>query len=136
MCLAHYLFAFWHKGFRPAVQVNNHCSAFVSYNRTAYDFALSLNELGIDTVSLVSTYLLYHHLFGGLGGDSAETFYIDFLVVFKGRDLTGIAVDAYYYIAFRLTKVLPRCRDHSFFQVHKYRFLLDVFIAGNVFHDS
>ena len=47
----------------------------------------------------------------------------------------GAAIDVHDYIAFRLTKMLSRSRDHGFFQVHEYRFLIDILIAGYVIHD-
>jgi hypothetical protein len=136
MSLAHYLFAFRHKTFGPAVQVDNQCSAFISHDRAAYDFPFSLDKFGINAISFVGPYLLDNHLLGGLGGDSAELLYIDLNIILIGSNLSSAAVDAYNYITIRLAKMLSRCLNHCFFQVNKYRFLIDVFVASNILNDS
>ena len=136
MSLAHYLFPFRHKPFCPVAQINNQCSTFVSHDRAAYDFTFSLDKLRIDTIPFVGPYLLYHYLLGCLSGDAAELPYIDFFIVLEGVDLPGGPVDIDDYFALRLTKMLPDRRDHSFFQIHKHGFPVDIFIACNVIHDS
>ena len=100
------------------------------------DFTFSLDEFGIDTISLISSYFLYHYLLSRLSRDSAELLYVDLFGVLKGGNLAGIAVDMHNYFTVRLAKMLSDCRDHSFFQIGKYGFFVNVLIACNVVNDS
>ena len=136
MRLPHYLLAFRHKALRTMVKTDDKRAAFISYYRAAHNRPFSLDELGVDAVSLVGPYLLYHHLLCRLCGYPPEPSYVDLDTFFKCRNLAGRTVYVDNYFAFRLAKVLPSRRDHRLFQIRKYRFPLYILVSCDVVDDS
>ena len=102
----------------------------------SYDLAPALDIFVVDTLTLVRTDLLDHHLLGRLGRNTAQLLDVNDLIAPGCQHLSGLPVNLNHNLSIRIAKVLAHGRNHCLFEISEYRLLVDILVSSDIFNYS